>query len=121
MTTLGASLDVVEAGRVVVAFRREEALLQQHGFLHAGVATSIVDSACGYAALTLAPENYEVLTVEFKTNFLRPATGNRFEARGRVIKPGRLIMVCEGEVWETDPGNVLVAKMNATMIVQPQK
>ena len=120
MVTLGARILAVEPGAVTLGFVRDEAFLQQHGYLHAGVATSVADSACGYAALTLAPVGHEVLTIEFKTNFLRPAAGSRFEARGRVVKPGRTVMFCDGEVWETEPERRLVAKMSATMILQPK-
>ena len=117
MRTLGASLQTLEPGHVEIVYGRREGLLQQHGYMHAGVATSIVDSACGYAALSLAPAGCEVLTVEFKTNFLRPASGQRFLASGRVIKPGRTIMVCEGRVTETDGQERLIATMSATMMV----
>jgi uncharacterized protein (TIGR00369 family) len=118
MATLGAKLCEISCGEVCISYVRRAELLQQHDYLHAGVATAIVDSACGYAALTLAPPRFEILTVEFKANFLRPAAGDRFEARGRVLKPGRVIMVCEGEVWQLADRPVLIAKMSATMIVQ---
>ena len=118
MTTLGARLLVLEPGRVVIGYERRDDLLQQHGFLHAGVATSAADSACGYCALTLAPTGSDVLTIEFKANFLRPASGRVFEATGRVIKPGRTIMVCEGQVGEKDGAERLIATLSATMIVQ---
>ncbi|MCG6857657.1 MAG: PaaI family thioesterase [Salaquimonas sp.] len=117
MTTLGA--EVVEAGKgsVRVRFRRQEGLTQQHGFLHAGVSTAIADSACGYSALSMAPRDADVLTIEFKSNFLRPAAGDVFEARGRVVKPGTQIMVCECEVWETEPRQHLIMTMTATMFI----
>ena len=118
MATLGATLSRVEPGLVAVRYMRGENLLQQHGFLHAGVATSAADSACGYAALTLAPEGADVLTIEFKANFLRPASGRNFEAIGRVLRPGRTIMVCEGQVFDLDMPDRLIATLSATMIVQ---
>lgn len=119
MLTLGADLAEVGKGRVRICFCRSDGLLQQHGYLHAGVSTAIVDSACGYAALSLAPSGSEVLTIEFKTNFLKPASGSEFEAVGEVIKPGKTIMVCEGKVWERGESPRLIATMTATMMVLP--
>jgi len=119
MATLGARL--VEAGRGTtrIAFARNDAFCQQNGYLHAGVATAIADTACGFAARTLAPPGSDVLTIEFKCNFLRPASGEMFEARGRVVKPGSKITVCEAEVWETAPGSRLIVTMSATMFIVP--
>ena len=74
------------------------ALTQQHGFLHAGVMTSVADSACGYAALSLMEPGVGVLSVEFKVNMLAPAVGERFVATGRVVRSGRTLTVCAGEV-----------------------
>ena len=97
---------------------REE-LSQQHGFIHAGVVTTIADSACGYAALSLMPPGVGVLTIEFKVNLLNPASGVRLVARGRAVRPGRTLMVCTGDVMvEQDDGTVRpVALMQATMMV----
>lgn len=120
MTTLGAQIISGKRGELRVGFGWAEHLLQQNGFLHAGVATAIVDTACGFAALSTAPAGHDVLTIEFKTNFMRPAAGKRFEAIGKVIKPGRQIAVAEGEVWETEPQRRLIAKMMATMIFVPK-
>ena len=92
----------------------DPALTQQHGFLHAGVITTVLDSACGYAALTLMPDQAEVLTVEFKSNFLNPARGKLFRFEGEVIKAGRTLMVCQGKAYGDD---VLVSTMQATMMV----
>jgi uncharacterized protein (TIGR00369 family) len=75
-----------------------DGLTQRHGFFHAGALTSIVDSACDYAALTLMPAGFEVLTIEYKINFLAPASGTSTIVHGRVLKPGRTVMVCQGEV-----------------------
>jgi uncharacterized protein (TIGR00369 family) len=96
-----------------------EDLTQQHGFVHAGIITAIVDSACGYAALSLMPPGVGVLTIEFKVNLLNPAAGIRFVARGQVVKPGRTIMVCTGEVVaeRADGTQQTVALMQATMMV----
>src|ERR687890_39497 len=86
MATLGAQLARVEPGEVDIALSPRDDLVQQHGFLHAGVLASIADSACGYAALSLMPPGAAVLSVEFKVNLLAPAKGDRIVARGRVIR-----------------------------------
>lgn len=119
MELLGARMMTVEPGVVEIALPFREDLTQQDGFLHAGVVTTIVDSACGYAAYTLMPAGAGVLTVEFKVNLLNPAQGVRFVARGEVVKPGRTLMVCTGEVTaERENGETRsVALMQATMIV----
>src|SRR5690348_3280489 len=88
---IGAELTRVAPGEIEFALAYREDLTQQHGFVHGGVITTIADVACGYAALTLMPEGSEVLSVEFKLNLLRPAAGNRFIARARVLKPGKTL------------------------------
>jgi len=117
MSTLGAELVHVEEGEVHILLHSDTKLSQQHGFAHAGAITSVLDSACGYAALTKAPEDHEVVTVEFKVNFVRPAVGQRFVAIGRVRTSGRTLTVCTGEVsvyMENQP--TLVAIMQATIM-----
>ncbi len=115
METIGATLQLVAPGEVEITLPFREDLTQQHGFLHAGVVTTIVDSACGYAALSLMPPETGVLTIEYKVNLLAPASGARMLARGRVTKPGRTITVCAGEVFaEVDGQEKLVATMTAT-------
>jgi uncharacterized protein (TIGR00369 family) len=89
MTTMGARMTKVVPGEVSIELPFNSAWTQQNDFIHAGIITSIVDSACGYAAYTLMPANSGILTVEYKVNFLNPAKGERFIAVGRVIKPGR--------------------------------
>ena len=103
-----------------IALDFREDLTQQHGFLHAAVVAGIADSACGYAAFTLMPAESEVLSVEFKTNLLRPAKGSRFLAEARVVKDGRTITVSRADVhaWEGAGEPRLVATMLATMIRQ---
>lgn len=119
MTTLGASLHSAEAGKVEITMPFSDKLTQQHGFIHAGVVTTLVDNACGYAALSMMPENAAVLTVEFKTNFVSPAQGEYFIAKGRVLKPGKSLMVCAGDVFGVTQGKEkLIATMLATMIVR---
>jgi uncharacterized protein (TIGR00369 family) len=117
MTTIGARLARVAPGEVDVELAMRDDLTQQHGYLHAGVLAAAADSACGYAALSLMPEGTAVLSIEFKINLLAPAAGERVIARGRVIKPGRNITVCSGEVTAvSDGGGKLVATMSATMM-----
>ncbi len=120
MATLGAELVHVRPGEVHIALHPRPELSQQHGYTHAGAITSIVDSACGYAALTVAPVGYEVLTVEFKVNFMRPAQADRFLAVGRVVKSGKTLTVCQGEVVaEHGSRREAIALMQATIISVP--
>jgi uncharacterized protein (TIGR00369 family) len=117
MATLGATLDRVAPGEVVIALPFREELTQQHGFLHAGAVTSVADTACGYAALTLMPAGAAVLTVEFKVNLLAPAAGERFVARARVARAGRTLTVCTGEVAALlGGGEKPVALITATLM-----
>ena len=117
MVQLGAELVRVAAGEVQIEMPFDVAWTQQHGFVHAGIITTIVDSACGFAAYTLLPPDSGVLTVEYKVNFLSPARGERFVAVGRVIKPGRTLTVCRGEVTALEGGEEkLVAALQATMM-----
>lgn len=115
MSTLGAELVSIKKGEVRIDCNFHKGLSQQDGFFHAGVVTSIVDSACGYAALSIMPENARVLSVEFKVNLLRPCTGSKIIAIGKVIKSGKTLSVCEGTVWDEKEEKIL-AKMIATMI-----
>ena len=120
LALLGADLESVEPGRVVISCRRREDLTQQQGFLHGGVVTSIADVTCGYTALTVIPEGQEVLTVEFKINLLRPVTGRKIIAAGSVIKAGKSLVITKAEVTDADSGKI-VAKMLATMIPAARK
>ena len=117
MGTLGARLERVEPGAVDIAFDWALPLTQQHGFIHAGMVSTALDSACGYAAFTLMPEDAAVLTIEFKINLLAPAQGERFRMEGRVLKPGRTITVCEGRAYVIQGGQEkLVATMGCTLM-----
>jgi uncharacterized protein (TIGR00369 family) len=117
MQTICARLNRVSPGEVEIELPFRDDLTQQHGYLHAGIVTAVVDSACGYAALSLTPPGSEVLSVEYKINFASPARGERIIARGRVIKAGRKITVCTGEVFAFKDGEEkLVAAMLATMM-----
>jgi uncharacterized protein (TIGR00369 family) len=120
MATLGATLDGVAPGAVDIGLPFAPALCQQNGFLHAGVIAAIADSANGYAAYSLAPAGTDVLAVEFKINLMAPAQGERFEARGRVLRPGRTLTVCIAEVVAFEGGaESVVATMLSTLIIRP--
>lgn len=98
MAAFGARLARVEAGQVDIELPFRADLCQQNGYLHAGISTTIADSAGGYAAFSLFEAGEDVLTSEFKMNFLAPAEGERFVATGRVVKPGRRLTVCQVEM-----------------------
>lgn len=118
MTTIGAELTRVTPGMVEIEMDFSDKLTQQHGFLHAGVISTAMDSACGYAAFTLMPENAAVLTIEFKVNLLAPGRGERFLFRGAVTKPGRTIIVADGQAYAfgADGEAKLIATMTGTMM-----
>lgn len=119
MATLGATIALVQDGEVHIALPFSKHLSQQHGYVHAGAITSVVDSACGYAALTKAPAGYNVVTAEFKVNFIRPAIGERFLAVGKVQSAGRMLTVCTGEVRAfANAGDdyKVIALMQATIV-----
>ena len=118
MQLIGAELSRVEPGVVEITLPFRSDLTQQHGHLHAGIVTTIADTACGYAAYGLMPAGSEVLSVEFKVNFLRPARGETFIARAEVIKAGRTLTVVRADVFSTtgNDDKELVATMQGTMI-----
>ena len=117
MDTLGARLEEVAPGRVVIAFDWAQGLTQQHGFIHAGLVSTALDSACGYAGFSLMPADAAVLTIEFKINLLAPAQGQHFRMVGTVVKPGRTVTVCEGQAFAIDGGSEkLVATMGCTLM-----
>jgi len=117
ITSIGARLVSLIPGEARIEMPFNSSFTQQDGFLHAGIVTTIVDSACGYAAYTLMPAGSRVLTVEYKVNFLSPAKGEKFIAIGKVVKPGRTLTVCSGEVLAYENNEEKhVAIMQATMI-----
>ena len=116
MRTLGASLGRIAPGEVEIILPWSDALAQQSGVLHAGVIASIADSACGYAALTLMPPGSDVVSVEFKLNLLAPAAGDRFVARGRVVRAGGTITAAAADVFAAASTETLVATMLGTMM-----
>ena len=119
METIGATITALQPGLCEIVLPYRSDLCQQHGYLHAGITTMIADTAAGYAAFSLMPPGASVLTVEFKVNLMAPASGDRFLARGKVIKPGRTLMVVEAEVV-ADEGKP-VAQMLATMMCLEDK
>ena len=122
MQTLGAVMGKVEPGEVEVEMPCRADLAQQDGFIHGGIVTAIADSACGYAALSLSAPDTEVLTVEYKVNFISPAKGGRLVARGEVVRSGATIAVCKGDVLAYDGGEeTLVATMLTTLMIVPDR
>ena len=116
MQLIGASITRVEPGIVEIEIPARPDLTQQDGFMHAGIVTTILDSACGYAAYTLMPAESRVLSVEFKVNLLSPAKGDLVTARAEVKRPGRMITVCSADAFV---GGRVCATMLATMICIP--
>jgi uncharacterized protein (TIGR00369 family) len=118
MQTLGVEITRLAPGEIELAMPYEAAFTQQHGFIHAGIMATVLDSACGYAAFSLMPTDAAVLTVEFKTNLLAPAKGERFLFRAHVVKPGRTLTVCDGQAFalENLADERLVATMNSTLM-----
>jgi len=117
LTLMGAKLLRVLPGQVELDLAHDDRLTQQHGFIHAGITTTLLDSACGYAAFSLMPADAGVLTVELKTSLLAPADGERFVFEGRVLKAGRTLSFCEGRGYAIKQGQEkLIATMSATMM-----
>jgi len=122
MQTLGAVVSKVEPGEVEIEMPYRADLTQQHGFIHGGIVTAIVDSACGYAAFSLSAPDTAILTVEYKVNFVAPAKGERLVARGEVIRPGATVTVCKGNVLAYEDGKEkLVATMLTTLMLMPNR
>ena len=122
MRTLGISIARLEAGEVDLVMAYSPDFTQQNGFVHAGVITAGLDTACGIAAFTLMPAGSDILTVEFKTNLLAPARGQRFAFRATVVKPGRTLTVCEGRAYAEHEGvETLVATMTGTLMALPRR
>ena len=122
MRTLGISIARLDAGEVDLTMPYSQAWTQQNGFLHAGIITAGLDTACGIAAFTLMPADCDVLTVEFKTNLLAPARGERFVFRAHVVKPGRTLTVCEAQAFAVHGGTEnLIATMTGTLMALPRR
>ncbi|TCD13515.1 PaaI family thioesterase [Oricola cellulosilytica] len=117
MRTIGAVLDAVGAGSVEIVVPYDLKLTQQHGFLHGGIVAAVLDSACGYAALSTMTPDAGILTIEFKVNLLAPAEGDRFRFVGTVVKPGRTITVSDGAAFALrDGAEKKIATMTATLM-----
>jgi uncharacterized protein (TIGR00369 family) len=114
MTTLGVQLAAVERGRVELIIGHDDRFTQQHGFLHAGAVTSVLDTACGYAAFSVMAPDAAVLTAAFTVNLLAPAAGRRFVMTGEVVRAGRTLVVCRAEAT-ADGGAKPFAVMQATL------
>ena len=122
MRTLGISITRLEPGEVDLSMPYSANYSQQNGFVHAGIITAGLDNACGIAAFTLMPSGSDVLTVEFKTNLLAPAKGERFAFRAHVVKPGRTLTVCEARAFaQTGGAETLVATMTGTLMALPHR
>jgi uncharacterized protein (TIGR00369 family) len=117
MQTLGIEIALLEAGKITLTMPYAAAYTQQHGFVHAGIVATALDNACGGAAFSLMPADAAILTVEFKINLLAPARGDRFVFRGKVLKPGRIITVCEARAFAMNGDEEkLIATMNGTLM-----
>jgi len=122
MRLIGATVGEVAPGYCAIELVPRPELSQQHGYVHAGIVSAIVDSAGGYAGFTLFPQDCSVLTVEFKLNLLAPAGGDRLLAEGFVVKPGRSLAITRGEVHaEKDGKRTLIAIMQQTLMVMHGK
>jgi len=122
MTLIGAELTRVEPGLVEIELPFRADLCQQHGYFHAGITSTIADSAGGYAAYSLFPAESSVLTAEYKINLLAPAAGERLRAVGQVIKPGRMLTICDVEVFALmDGSEKLCAKLLQTLMTMHGK
>ena len=122
MSLIDARLTRVEPGQVDITLPFRGDLTQQNGYLHAGVITTIADSACGYAAYSLMPPNSEVLSIEFKINLLRPGKGESFVARAEVIRPGKTVTAVRADVFAVNLGNeLLIATLQGTMMCLTKK
>ena len=120
MSTLGAELTAVVQGGVEIRLPFSPSLTQQNGYLHAGAIAAVLDSACGYAALTVAADDKEVLTVELKMNLMAPAAGETFVARAQVKRAGRTLTVCTADAFAISDGKeTVIATMLATIMAVP--
>jgi uncharacterized protein (TIGR00369 family) len=122
MATLGLTIAALRPGEIELEMPYDAALTQQHGFLHAGILSTALDSACGYAAFSLMPADVAVLTVEFKTNLLAPAAGQRFRFHAVVIKPGRTLTICDARAFADDgTEEKLIATMTGTLMAVQER
>jgi uncharacterized protein (TIGR00369 family) len=117
MQTLGIEIARLAPGEIELTMPYGRSFTQQHGFIHAGIITTALDSACGYAAFSLMPADAAVLTVEFKTNLLASARGERFVFQAQVIKPGRTLTICDAKAFAMEASHQrLIATMTGTLM-----
>jgi uncharacterized protein (TIGR00369 family) len=122
MATLGLSITALAPGEIELEMPYAAACTQQHGFLHAGILSTALDSACGYAAFSLMPADVAVLTVEFKTNLLAPADGQRFRFKAHVVKPGRTLTICDARAYARNGATEkLIATMTGTVMAVQER
>lgn len=122
MRLIKACMPVVEHGKTEIHVPHWDGIEQQHGFVHGGVVGMIADSSAGYAAMTVAPANASVLTVEYKMNLVAPADGDKLIARGQVVRPGRTLIVTQAEVFAVKDGKeTLCALMQQTIMAMHGK
>lgn len=122
MALIQASMPLIEHGRTEIHLPHWPGIEQQHGFVHGGVVGMIADSAAGYAAMTVVPASASVLTVEFKMNLMSPADGEQLIARGKVVRPGRTLIITQAEVFAVKDGReTLCALMQQTIMVMHGK
>jgi uncharacterized protein (TIGR00369 family) len=120
MTGMGARIVTLEPGRCVLEMPFSDRVTQQHGFFHGGAVVTLADTAGGYAAMTLVPDGIDVLTLEYKINFLRPALGERINAEGHVLRAGRNIIVTRVDIFSCEGmDRVLCAALQQTIIPAP--
>ena len=117
MAHIGASLVVVEPGRVEIELPHDARITQQHGFIHGGIVGMIADNACGYAAFSLFAADASPLSVEYKVNLLAPADGERLVARGEVVRSGRTLTVCQFTVTAHKGGAATVCALGTATIM----
>jgi uncharacterized protein (TIGR00369 family) len=120
--SLGAWLVEVKPGHVIIELPFSGKVTQQQGVFHGGAIGAIGDSAGGYAALTLMPEHSEVVSIEYKINFVRPAKGQMLRAEGQVLRAGKSVSVSRVDVFAIEQGptddikSELVAVLQATFM-----
>jgi len=122
MHTLGISISKLQPGEIELTMPYRKDLTQQHGFIHGGVVSAGLDTACGYAAFSLMTADDSILTVEFKINFLSPASGDSIAFRGSVVKPGRTLTICDARAYAViDAKEKLIATMTGTLMTMEER
>ncbi|PXX71621.1 uncharacterized protein (TIGR00369 family) [Nocardia tenerifensis] len=119
LTTMGITVADLGPGRVTLQLPFRADLCQQNGFVHAGAITTLADSACGYAAMSMQPPDRDILTVEFKVNLMSPAVGAFFRATATVVRAGRTLTICTAEVVSDKDESRPIALMQATLMAMP--